>query len=222
METILVACETIKDEIVHALEEQGLTYEVVWLEGGLHSNPMRLKTRVQEVLNEVEGRCQRLLLALGFCGGGLTGLFTGNYETVIPLTDDCLTLLLGSLKARQEASHPVTYFFTDGWLRHEQNLLTSYKMSYATFDEEMAAYINKTLLEGYSRLGILDTRCYDIDKVVEMVKPMAIDLGLSIEVIQVDPSWLTDFLSGPYDDSARFLRLPPNSTLDLSDWLEKL
>jgi hypothetical protein len=222
METILVACETIRDEVESSLDDLGLSFEMVWLEGGLHGSPTLLKKRMQEVLKEADGKCERLLLALGYCGGGLAGLFTGNYETILPLTDDCLSFLLGSLKARREASNPVTYFVTEGWLRHENNLVTSCKKSYESFDPEMAALINRTMLDGYSRLGLLDSGCYDIEKVEEMVKPLASELSLSIETIQVDPSWLKDFLTGPYDDPSRFLCLPARSTLDFSDWLAKL
>jgi hypothetical protein len=217
METILVACETIRDEIEQALLHLGLYYKIFWLEGGLHNSILRLQTKVWKVLSEVEGKCDRLLLALGYCGGGLSGLTTGNYETIIPLTDDCLSFLLGSLRARKKASKPVTYFLTEGWLRHENNLVISYEKAVEMFDPEMASLVNHTMLDGYVRLGLLDTKTYDVDKVMQKVKPMANDLGLDIETLPVDYSWLHDFLQGAHDEE-RFLYLPPNSRLDFSHW----
>ncbi|MDR2387254.1 MAG: DUF1638 domain-containing protein, partial [Deltaproteobacteria bacterium] len=100
MNTILVACETIQDEIMRVLEENGLSYPVIWLEGGLHNNPDNLRARMVEVFKQAEGRCEKLLVSLGYCGGGVSELKTGNYLTVLPLVDDCISLLLGSMKAR--------------------------------------------------------------------------------------------------------------------------
>jgi hypothetical protein len=218
MDTILIACETISDEIEGALDFLGLNYEIRWLEGGLHNSPERLRLRMRQVLDEADGACDRLLVALGYCGGGLSGLTTGNYETVLPMTDDCLTLLLGSMKARREASRPVTYFLTEGWLRHENNLVGSYENAKKKFSPKIADMVNRSMLEGYSRLGLLDTKSYDLEKVVELVTPMAEDLNLSVETLPVDFSWLFDFLRGDHDDASHFLKVPPRSTIDFTLW----
>jgi hypothetical protein len=218
METILIACETIRDEIEMALEFLGLRYETRWLEGGLHNSPERLQGRMREVLYEANGACDRLLLTLGYCGGGVSGLTTGDYETVLPMTDDCLSFLLGSLQARKAASRPVTYFLTEGWLRHENNLVGSYESAIKKFNPEMAAKVNKSMLEGYSRLGLLDTKSYDLEKIAEKVTPLAVDLNLSVEALPVDTAWLYDFLRGDHDDAVRFLKVPPRSRIDFSLW----
>ncbi|MDR2350845.1 MAG: DUF1638 domain-containing protein [Deltaproteobacteria bacterium] len=217
METILVACETIRDEIERACSELGLNHRVLWLDGGLHNSTERLRARARELFGEAEGNCDRLLVALGYCGGGLSGLSTGNYETILPLADDCLTFLLGSFEARMNASKPVTYFLTEGWLRHECGLLASYRKAASMFDRETASFLNHKMLDGYSRLGVLDTKSFDPEKVARMVSPMAIDLGLTVETLEVDRAWLRDFLTGPHDPG-RFLILPPGSRLDLTLW----
>ncbi|MDR1081805.1 MAG: DUF1638 domain-containing protein [Deltaproteobacteria bacterium] len=218
METLLVCCETIRDEVIQAMARLGLGYSVRFLEGGLHQSPERLFGRLRGVLSEADGVCGRLLLALGWCGGGLEGLTTGAYETVVPLTDDCLTFLMGSRAARLEASRPATYFLTRGWLRHENSAVREHERIRTLFSTETAALISRTIFAGYQRLGFLDTGAYSLEEAEADVGRMAEELELDIARLKTDPSWLEELLTGPHDDPSRFLRLPPGSRLSLARW----
>jgi hypothetical protein len=216
--TLLVACETIRDEVSQALSRLGLGYAVRFLAGGLHQSPERLCGQMRGVLSEADGACGRLLVALGWCGGGLEGLATGSYETVVPLTDDCLTFLMGSPEARREASRPPTYFLTRGWLRHENSAVKDHERVRARFSPETAALINRTIFDGYSRLGFLDTGAYSVEEAEREVAGMAEELELDVARVPADLSWLEALLTGPHDDPSRFMRLPPGSRLSLSRW----
>jgi hypothetical protein len=218
LKTLLVACETISDEVVQALDRLGLGYPVRFLEGGLHRNPERLGECLRGVLGEAEGLCERLILALGWCGGGMDSLSTGSYETVLPLADDCLTLLFGSTGARRSASAPPTYFLTGGWLRDESSVVKDYDRTARRFGAETAARLNRTVWEGYARLGLLDTGAYDLGEARREVTPMAAELGLEVATVPADLSWLDELLLGPHDDPGRFLRLPPGARLSFSSW----
>ncbi|MDR1040826.1 MAG: DUF1638 domain-containing protein [Deltaproteobacteria bacterium] len=216
--TLLVACETIRDEVSQALARLGLGYAVHFLEGGLHQSPERLAARLRSVLSEADGVCGRLLLALGWCGGGLESLATGSYETVVPLADDCLTFLMGSPEARREWSAPPTYFLTRGWLRHENSAVREHERVRARFSPETAALINRTIFDGYVRLGLLDTGSYSVEEAEREVAVMARELELDVTVVPADLSWLETLLTGPHDDPSRFMRIPPGSRLSLSRW----
>ncbi|MDR1037102.1 MAG: DUF1638 domain-containing protein [Deltaproteobacteria bacterium] len=218
METLLVCCETIRDEVSLAMDRLGLGYAVRVLEGGLHKSPERLFGTLKGVLSDADGTCGRILLALGWCGGGLEGLATGAYETVVPLTDDCLTFLMGSREAREMASRPPTYFLTRGWLRHENSAVREHERIRSLFSRETAALINRTIFAGYARLGFLDTGAYSLGEAEAEVARMAEELELDIARLPADPSWLHDLLTGPHDDASRFVRLPPGSRLSLARW----
>jgi hypothetical protein len=222
LKIILVACETIQDEILQSMGILGLNYPVIWLEGGLHNNPERLRSRIKEVLLKADGNCDRLLITLGYCGGGVANITTGNYETILPLTDDCLSFLLGSLLLRKKASVPVTYFLTKGWLSHELNVVTSYENAVSKFSPATAMHLNRILLDGYDRFGLLDTGAYSLSEAKRRVMPLAEGLNLKVETLKVDLNWLHTFLQGPYDDSRRFIKLPPKSTLTFDDWMRFL
>jgi hypothetical protein len=173
-------------------------------------------------MGEIDGECERLLLALGYCGGGVTEILTGNFETILPLADDCLTFLLGSVKARALASRPPTFFLTEGWLMHENNIVASFEKSLKDYDRETALNIQRIILGGYTRLGFLDTGAYDLNLAFSKALPMAEALGLEIEALPVDLDWMNTFLKGPYDDPTLFFRLPPKSRLRFGDWNKML
>lgn len=218
MRTILVTCETIEDEVRDALARLGLDYKVIWLEGGLHNSPGRLRDKLQEVLDEADGHCEQLILTLGYCGGGVSGLSTGDYSTVLPLADDCLSLLLGSMAARRAASSPPTYFLTEGWMRHENNVVDSYNATVEKYGLDKADRINKIMLSNYKRFGLVDTGVYDLDKAAGKVAPLAARMDLWIETLPAEANWLERLLTGPYDDPDIFMVLPPHSELDFDQW----
>lgn len=216
--TILIACETVEDEIRRALASTGLDYPVVWLEGGLHNFPDKLRSRLQEIFYEADSRCRRLVVSLGFCGGGVSGLRTGGYETVLPLADDCLSLMLGSMEARKQVSRPATYFLTAGWMRHESNVVASYEHLVARYGRRKADRINKLMMRNYRRFGLVATGCYDLSEAAEKIRPLADLMEMSVENVGGSDSWLRDLLTGPHDDPSRFLVVPPRSDLNFDSW----
>ncbi|MDR0620474.1 MAG: DUF1638 domain-containing protein [Deltaproteobacteria bacterium] len=218
MDTILVACETIEDEVNRALEENSLNHKVVWLEGGLHNNPDRLRSRIQEVFDQVNGQCQKLLVSLGYCGGGVSDLRTGDYLSVFPLVDDCISLLLGSMEARRRHSRPATYFLTAGWMRHENNVVKSYRTTVERYGEKRADRINKLMLKNYRRFGLVETGCFDLDGAVEKIAPLAAKMEMRVEALPSDRTWLDLLVAGPHDDPSLFLTLPPRSELSFDNW----
>lgn len=216
--TVLVACETIEDEIKSAMNRLGLDYPVVWLEGGLHNTPERLRNRINEVFLEVEGQCETLIFTLGYCGGGVSELHTGSFTTILPLADDCISILLGSMEARKAASQKPTYFITDGWMRHENNIVTSYHRTVEKYGVARADRINAMMLKNYERLGLVDTGTYDLSSAKDKVAVLADKLNLSVEKLPGDYCWLDKLLLGPYDDHSRFLIIPPDSELNFDQW----
>ncbi|MDR2935474.1 MAG: DUF1638 domain-containing protein [Candidatus Adiutrix sp.] len=217
MKTHIVACETIRDELISALSRLGLNCPVVWLEGGLHNSPARLRARLAEVLAEADGRCERLLVTLGYCGGGVNGLKTGGYTTVLPLADDCLSLLLGSMAARKASALIPTYYLTAGWLRHESNMVKDYERLVARHGRAKADRMAKLMLRHYRRFGLVDTGVYYFKRLMGRVGPLAERLGLSVESLPGDTSWLDRLLQGPHE-TGDFLVLPPRTELTFEHW----
>ncbi len=213
MKTVIVSCRTIEDEVTAAIREAGVDYPVYWLESGLHNQPPILLRTLQELLDGLD--TERVLLAMGFCGNAIKGLQLGAYELIVPRSDDCISLLLGGVNRRVEVSRELAaYFFTEGWLRGERNIWEEYKFTVETYGEEMAETVMEMMYSHYRTLALLDSGVGDIEALYETVEPLADALHLERKKIPATLSYLTDLFLGPWDDSERFVRFAPHSTVE--------
>ena len=217
MKTKIIACKTIEDEIICASSQAGVEYPVVWLESGLHNNPKDLNARLQSELNEIDA--DRVLLAFGFCGNALLGLETGDYTTVIPRADDCISLLIGSNKERSKISAEyAAYFLTDGWMRGERNIWVEYQHSLEKYGQELTDMIMEKMFGHYRTLGLLDSGVIPIEALMESTRVIADTLSLEQKVIPATLSFVGQLLTGPWERD-KFIVKPPHTTVTADDML---
>lgn len=205
MRSIVVCCETIRDELTMAMKEIGCDYPVIWIESGLHNFPNRLKDRLQETLDSVNG-FERVLMGFGFCGNAVVGLCAGDFELVLPRVDDCITMLLGSVSQKNQNER--TYFLTKGWLDGERNIWWEYQYTINKYGLELGKEIYTAVLAGYRNLGILDTGAYDIDTLCSRTELIAHELGLEHKILPASTTYLSKLLTGPWPDNG-FLTIRP-------------
>ena len=216
--TMILACETIKDELALAIRLTDANFDTAWVESGLHNSPNRLRTVIQSQLEAISGY-SRVLLAFGSCGNAMAGLVTGNYELIMPKVDDCISLLIGSIAARMDFNKKGgIYFLTPGWLRGERNLWAEYCYTIEKYGEQKAERILKSMLDSYTYLGLLDTNSYDMAEIMPEIDRIAAALKLTRTIIPASVTYLCDLLTGPWD-ADRFLRVPANSEILESDLL---
>ena len=209
MKTVVIACKTIEQELLASMKETGCEYPVLWLESGLHNWPDKLRNRIQELLDSCEG-CDTVLLAMSFCGNSVVGLETHDFRLVIPRSDDCITLLLGSLQRRQEAK--ATYFLTEGWLKGELNLWKEYQNCLAKYGEKRGKRIFSALLAHYKNLALVDTGCFDRESLEKQVREIAAVLGLEYICLDGTLDHLKQLLIGPWAEEC-FVLIEPHSTV---------
>ena len=96
---------------------------------GLHDTPVKLTRMVQEQIDRLEQYLdqrmvkhppQAIVLGYGLCSNGVAGLKARGIPLVVPRTDDCIAIFLGSQRRYLEAFHryPGTYWINNGWLEH--------------------------------------------------------------------------------------------------------
>ena len=209
MKPVSIACKTIENELLAAMEQVDCHFPVLWLESGLHNWPDKLRNRIQELLDQCQG-CDTVLLAMSFCGNSVVGLKTHNFQLVIPRSDDCITLLLGSLARRQEAK--ATYFLTEGWLKGELNLWKEYQNCLAKYGEKRGKRIFSALLAHYKNLALVDTGCFDREVLEKQVQEIAAVLGLEYICLDGTLDHLKQLLTGPWTEN-RFVQVAPHSTV---------
>jgi len=214
MDTFIIGCKTLENELSRAIADTNCTYEVKWVESGLHNVPKKLTTVLQSTL-DMAPEYSRALMAFGFCGNALSGLRVGGKTLIIPRVDDCISLLLGSYNNRAAIAKG-TYFMTEGWLKGERNIWVEYQHAIDKYGEELGESIFEMMLEHYESLALLDTGCFDFSVVDPQMRAIADTLKLEYKVIPATIEYLKKLLTGPWDDEA-FLIIPPHSTIKDSD-----
>lgn len=214
MSTVVLACNTIRDEFEKAVEETGCRHGFRWVESGLHLKPESLRKRLQEELDCL-AVSDRVLLGFGFCGNAVVGLVSRDYELIIPRVDDCISLLLGSKENRERCcSSGGVYFLTKGWLEGESNIWSEYQAVLARFGPKNTERIYKRMLAHYQYLGLIDTGAYELDIMLPQVKEIAATLNLETLVLPGSDLYLKKFLSGPWNEGD-FVVVPPNTMIEL-------
>ena len=218
MNTAVVACETIRSELERAIRDTGSTYPVYWLDSGLHNTPNVLRSRLSETIAKAESDgVGRLLAAMGFCGNSFTEVATGNIELILPRVDDCITLLLGSIKRRRYLNETeAAYFLTHGWMRGERNIWVEHQYMVDKYGEEVALDIAEMMYGHYRTLMILDSGTEPIEPLIESAKVIAETLHLDQKVAPATRDYLEELLSGPWSDE-RFVVLAPGSIITARD-----
>lgn len=212
METVVITCETIKDEVLLLLQQSGLDYPAIWLDPALHRSPDRLRDRIAQELAGLP-KPSLVLLPMGCCGGGVDNIATGPHTLIVPRCDDCLTLLLGSMARRLRIQHEAgTYFLTSGWLRGINDLVAEYKETVNRMGEKKAQRACRLTMAGYKRYMLIETGTYDLEPCRQKMAALSEMLNLALESTPGDLGWLERMLSGPWAED-EFITTPPNQVL---------
>jgi hypothetical protein len=215
MGTVVLACQTLKDELCMAMRETEINYPVFYIEPALHNTPNALQRRIQEELNRM-GNASKILLVFGFCGNSLLGIKSSIATLVIPKVDNCISLLLGSGATKKKISKEMeTYFLAKGWLGCENNLIKEFEYCVNRYGQAGALRIMKIMVRNCKRLLLIDTGTYPVDSIIAQTREFAAELGMCHEVVSGSPRLLHKLLLGPWDEE--FIILEPGQELMLTD-----
>ena len=206
----VIACATVIEEMLPLLPEH-VSYEV--LDFGLHLNPNELKTVLQEKINQASKNADVLLLGYGLCSMAVVGLKATTATLVMPRTDDCIAIFLGSCDAykTQTKKEPGTYYLTKGWIEVGDSPFEEHKKLVEKYGQEKAERMTKLLLKNYKRLAFINTGQYEIEKYRSYSKQTADAFDLRFEEIEGSPALVKKMLFGPWD--GEFVVIPPGETV---------
>ena len=204
----IIACSTLRDE-VEALRGD---IPVDYLEGFLHDTPDVLREKIQERIDATPGD-STLLLAYGRCSNGAADLRAGSHRLVLPACDDCISILLGSRRAymKEFAEQPGTYYYTRGWIEELEDPYREYLKVIPRMGEEKARMVAMMIMESYTRIAVIDTGTYDLDKANEYVDTVSEFYGLPVEQLDGSLRLLEKLIRGPHD--GEFIVVEPGETL---------
>jgi len=168
----VLACRALQDLIAPRLNGTGIPE--IYLDYGLHVQPKRLAPALQAELDALAGP-HTVLLGYGLCGTGLVGLRAGPHRLIIPRTDDCIAILLGSVQAylSAQAERPGTYYLTRGWLESRNHPLGEYRALVERFGQESADYLIDEMFHNYTTLCLVASSPEDFEACRPLVREVA-------------------------------------------------
>lgn len=221
MSAVVVACQTIGDEVNKAIAETGVKHPVIWLESGLHSRPELLRERLQEIIGKTTN-VEYIILCYGYCGNSLLGLSSPVARLVAPRVDDCISLVLGSCEKREALSREMaSYFLTRGWILNENNIIKEFERCSERYGKERAEKVLKIMLEHYKRVVLIDTGAYPLnDACLTKSYELAEMLGLKHQVVKGSIDLMKQLLTGPWDEN--FVVVEPGEEISLDHFRYRL
>ena len=206
----VIACATVIEEMLPFLPED-VPYEV--LDFGLHLNPSDLKRFLQKKIDEASQEVDVLLLGYGLCSMAVIGLKASTATLVIPRTDDCIGVFLGSSKEykKQAQKEPGTYYLTKGWIEVGDTPFDEHQKLIERYGREKAERMTKLVLKNYKRLAFINTGAYELERYQQYSKDIARDFDLTFEEIKGSPSLVKKLINGPWDEE--FVVVKPGQIL---------
>ena len=163
---VVIACQVLESMLDRLLSENGRSVgQVTYMDYGLHRVPSKMTGALQETLEKIEDP-SLIVLGYGLCGNGLKELKAGKHTLLVPRTDDCIALLLGSYKAyRQEfATVPGTYYLSKGWLESGSHPLNEYEEYVPKYGLKEAMWLMDMQYQHYERLMLVTHSPADLVK----------------------------------------------------------
>lgn len=148
----ILSCQVLQDMLERLLPPD-LAQQIQFMDYGLHRVPGKMTLTLQDVIDNIK-ESSLIVLGYGLCGNGLNGLKAGHHTLLVPRTDDCIALLLGSHEAymREFQAVPGTYYLTKGWLESGSNPLQEYKEYVPKYGAQEAMWIMDQQYQHYERL----------------------------------------------------------------------
>jgi hypothetical protein len=164
MPIIFIACRVF-ESLLEARKQKGLFDEISYLDYGLHRVPQNLTQAVQEAIDAWH-QPSLIVLGYGLCGNGLKGIQSRQHTLLIPRTDDCIAVLLGSYQSYLEEfrREPGTYYLTKGWLEAGSDPLKEYHQVRDKYGEKDAQWIMDTQYQHYQRLALVAHQAKDLEE----------------------------------------------------------
>ena len=119
-----LGCEVLARAIYLCAAQSPHLVDVVLLERGLHNTPTKLRTQLQDQIDDSAAQgYDAVVLAYGLCGQATAGLISRGIPLAIPRAHDCITLFLGSRQRYQDQfeASPGTYWYTQDYIERSSD-----------------------------------------------------------------------------------------------------
>jgi len=211
----VIACATVIEEMLSHLPPS-VDYHI--LDFGLHVTPEVLRNALQDTIDSLATSTETILLGYGLCSQAVVGLRANNCTLVVPKVDDCIAIFLGSEQAYKAQFHaePGTYYMTKGWIEAGDSPFGEYDNMVERYGEERARSLMGKILKNYTRLALINTGQYELDRYRDYCRHTAEYFGLRYEEIPGSNTLIKKLLHGPWDHE--FVIAQPGETIRFMDF----
>ena len=161
---VVIACQVLQSMLEQLLPED-LARQVTFMDYGLHRVPSKMTWTLQDAIDEIQ-EPSLVVLGYGLCGNGLNGIKAGRHTLLVPRTDDCIAMLLGSRQAyiREFEAVPGTYYLSKGWLESGSHPLKEYREYVEKYGPSEAEWLMDQQYQHYKRLVLVAHSQADLEK----------------------------------------------------------
>ncbi len=130
----IVACRILTRELSFLAAQSTNQVDITWVGRGLHNTPEKLRSHLCDVVDglyeqmenkELEHRPDYIVLGYGLCSNAVVGIHCRDIPIVIPRTDDCIALFMGSQERylREFSEVNGAYWLNSGWIEQCAHLI---------------------------------------------------------------------------------------------------
>jgi hypothetical protein len=208
--TKVIACATVIEEMLPLLPP-GVDHQV--LDFGLHVNPESLKRALQDAVDAAVPPTETIVLGYGLCSQAVIGLRANGCTLVVPRVDDCIAIFLGSgeVYRQQFRAEPGTYYLTKGWIEAGDGPFAEHDRLVARYGREKAEWVTHEMLKNYTRLALINTGQYELERYRAYARRTAARFGLRYEEITGSTALVKKMVYGPWDEE--FVVVPPGEAV---------
>ncbi|MBN2455314.1 MAG: DUF1638 domain-containing protein [Sedimentisphaerales bacterium] len=220
-----IVCKAIQREAYFCAAQSKSIIDIVFMEQGLHDEPDKLRSSVQQALehtHDIKGRAyDATLLGYGLCSNGVVGL-SAKIPVVITRGHDCITLLLGSKEKYKEYfdNHRGVYWYSPGWIeqgnmpgkQRYQRTLRNYQQKYGQDNAKYLMEIEQSWIKQYNWATYVDWELVDSYKYKKFTKKCAEFLGWKYDELKGDSSLMQRLVDGLWNEQ-EFLVVEPGDKI---------
>ncbi len=200
--TVILTCPTLHDELELLVKQANCNYDVHELTDANHNLPDKLRNTLQDTIDSLQNY-DRIVLTFGLCGKATVGLISPHAELIMPMVDDCISLLMGSPGNRlRSLNGSFGIFITAGWMRFSEGMFWEVQQMLQKYPPKRAERIIKKMYENLTYLTVIDTGAYDPEEILPEAQEMADRLNLQLRVLPADLSLFRRLLTYSPDDAA--------------------
>ena len=171
MKGIVLACPTLKREMLAAWQKEDSSLPIYFLPARLHNDLQEMHSYLQHTIDSL-ANVDRIYLCTTGCGGSTVGIVANTAEIILPRTRDCLDILLSKEKLKKLERDIRGFYYTASWMDFCKN--SSIDLEHLTNKMgrmEAEKYLRK-LYAKCKDYYIIDTGCYDLAPVKAYVEPL--------------------------------------------------